>query len=427
MYKLSKDMELTAAHIVAYIDGNLAEQANLEKLYRYYKGEHDILQRTMLDASKPNNKIVNPFCQYISDMITGYFAGVPVAYSSDATDYMDALQVVFDANDEQAENAELAKSASIFGRAYELIYLDESANICFLPLDAQEIMPIYSDSLAGGVLYVIRYYDVEDIVTGSVTTKVELYTATEINYYDKSDTGLILTASVPHAFGAVPIVEYNNNKEQLGDFESVISLVDAYDKLESDSLNDFDLFADAYLALVGMGGTNTDDIASMKENRVLLLDENGSAQWLIKETPDAHIENMKTRIQNDIHTFSKCPRMTDEDFGTSSGIALRYKLLGLENLCAKKERNFKKGLQNRIKLITHILNIKGGNFNAADISMTFTRNIPTNLSEIADLISKLAGTVSEQTLLAQLPFITDVAAEMERKKDEVSIQPQMGF
>jgi SPP1 family phage portal protein len=423
LYKLNENTPLTAQHVTSYIDNNISEQARLEKLYNYYKGKHDILQRTMIDTSKPNNKIVNPFCQYITDMITGYFIGVPVTYSADDEDFINTIKDIFNKNDEEAQNADLAKNASIFGRSYELIYLDSNANICFLPLDTQEIIPIYSDSLTNELLYIIRYYNSEDIVTGATTTKVEVYTKTEINYYDKSDNGLILTDSVAHAFGEVPVIVYLNNKEELGDFETVISLVDAYDLATSETANSLEYFADAYLALVGMGGTDGEDIAQMKENRVLLLDENGSAEWLIKDINDDYTEHYKERLDRDIHTFSKCPKMTDENFGTSSGIALRYKLLGLENLCSKKERNFKKGLQKRLKLICNILNIKGQNYDWRDITITFSRNIPTNISEIADTINKLAGTVSDETLLAQIPFVADVKAELQRKKDEVSTQP----
>ena len=424
MYKLSEDTVLTAEHVVRYIDNNLATYTALNKLYDYYKTEHDILDRTMTDSTKPNNKLVNPYGNYITDMMCGYFMGVPVTYNSDIDELADKIQDIFNQNDEQAENAELAKYASIYGKTYEYMYLDCDANICFLPLDTREIIPIYKNTLKRELLYVIRYYDSEDIVTGATTTQVEVYDKDNISYYTKSDKGLSFIESIPHIFGQVPIIEYLNNTEELGDFEPVISLIDAYDKMESDSLNDFDLFADAYLALVGMSGTDSDDIATMKENRILLLDENGAAEWLIKQTNDEHIENMKNRLEKDIHTFSKCPKLTDENFaGTASGISLKYKLMGLENATAKKERAFKKGLQKRLSLITNILNIKGGNYDYRDIDITFTRNLPVNLLETAQLINNLSGTLSEETLIAQVPFITDVQQELERKKNEVSIEP----
>lgn len=423
LYKLSKDTALTPDHIVAYINNNISEQARLNRLYDYYQGKHDILNRYMEDTKKPNNKIVNPFCQYITDMITGYFMGIPCTINSKDIEYLEAIKNIFDLNDGQSENSKLAKYTSIFGKTYEYIYIDEDSDIMFLQLDAREIIPIYADTLTNDLLYVIRYYDVEDIVTGVKTTKVEVYTENEIIYYDKSENGLTETNRVSHAFGVVPIIEYRNNDEFIGDFANVISEVNAYDKMQSDSLNDFDLFADAYLALVGYGGTDDENIAKMKEDRILLLEPDGSAQWLVKDTNDAHIENMKKRLEEDIHTFSKCPKMTDENFGTTTGIAMRFKLLGLENLCSVKEREFKKGLQRRIELITMILNIKGNNYDYRNIEIKFNRNIPTTLVELADVISKINGVTSEETLLTLLPFITDPKAELAKKKAEVSIEP----
>ena len=81
----------------------------------------------------------------------------------------------------------------------------------------------------------------------------------------------------PHYFGLVPVVEYKNNEQCLGDYEQVISLIDAYDKLESDSLNDFEQFTDAYLILKGVAA-DEEELASMRQNRVLLMDEDSSAE-----------------------------------------------------------------------------------------------------------------------------------------------------
>jgi SPP1 family phage portal protein len=149
----------------------------------------------------------------------------------------------------------------------------------------------------------------------------------------------------PHYFGMVPIAIYKNNEEETGDFENVISLIDAYDKLESDSLNDFEYFVDAYLALYGFTAEE-EDIRDMKERRVLLMDEGTSAEWLTKDTSDSHIENIKNRIDADIHKFAKCPNMADQEFASNaSGVAIKYKLLGTENKISIKERKFKRGLQ----------------------------------------------------------------------------------
>jgi hypothetical protein len=98
-------------------------------LNQYYKADHQINNRKFEDATKPNNKLVNSFPTYITDMNTGYFMGRPVEYSFFDDEYKDAVEEINDFNNEEGENADLAKDASIFGYACELLYLDNEANI----------------------------------------------------------------------------------------------------------------------------------------------------------------------------------------------------------------------------------------------------------------------------------------------------------
>lgn len=232
-----------------------------------------------------------------------------------------------------------------------------------------------------------------------------------------------LVKEEPHYFGLVPVVEYKNNEQEVGDFETVIPLIDAYDKLESDSLNDFEYFTDAYLVLSGVSA-DSDDIKQMKENRVLLLDEDSSASWLIKNGNDTNIQNIKDRVQTDIHKFAKVPDLSDESFsGNTSGIAIKYKLYGTETIISTKERKFQKGLQRRIELLFNILALKGMNYDWRSIDINFTRNLPSNINEVADIVQKLAGTVSRETLLAQIPCVTNITAEIERIKEENERNP----
>jgi SPP1 family phage portal protein len=148
-------------------------------------------------------------------------------------------------------------------------------------------------------------------------------------------------------------------------------------------MNDFEYFVDAYLALYGFTA-DSEDIVKMKQNRVLLMDEGTKAEWLIKNENDSLTENMKNRLDKDIHKFAKCPNMSDEEFaGNASGIAIKFKMLGTENLVSIKERKFKKGLQQRLELISMITGVLSAGFDWRSIDITFTRNIPTNDLETA--------------------------------------------
>lgn len=389
------------------------------KLEKYYNAKNDILSRTMKDASKPNNKIANSYASYITDTLVGYFVGKPISYNGNDPDILNELQMIFEYNDEADENAELAKNASIYGIAYELLYMNDNV-VRFKSLDPKECIPIFDDTLDNNLLAFIRYYDNYDVIQDKTITIIEVITDKETFRYQTTSTlgSLTLIESYPHYFGMVPVAIYKNNEEESGDFEQVISLIDAYDKLESDSLNDFEYFVDAYLALYGFTA-EPEDIAQMKENRVLLMDEGTSAEWLIKDTSDNNIENIKNRIDADIHKFAKCPNLADKEFASNaSGVAIKFKLLGTENKVAIKERKFKRGLQQRLELLANIKGVLANSFDWRSIDIIFTRNIPTNDTDIANMVNTLSGIVSEETLLAQIPFVEDVVSEIERLDKE---------
>ena len=405
--------------IQRYIQQNESNVRRLQKLRDYYLNKTSILNRTMSDASKPNNKIVNPYAAYITDTFTGYFLGEPVSYSClDNSEFFQRIQNLYDYNDEAVENAELGKDASIYGVAYELMYLDENADIRFRKIDAINAIPIYDNTLEEDLLYFIRYYDDTDIVSGAATTYIEVYSREWIRYYvDKN--GMKLTEERPHSFKAVPINIYENNSEEIGDFEGVISLIDAYDKITSDSINDIEYFADCYLALYGMEGTEAEDIAAMKELRVLLMSSDAKAEWLTKEVNDTYVENLKNRLDAQIHKFSRCPALTDENFAANaSGVAMKYKLMGLETATSKKERAFKKALQRRLELICNIYSVMGQDYDYRELQITFTRNIPANLVEMADVVSKIGNLLSEETQISMLPIDTNAEQEKQRKQQE---------
>lgn len=372
----------------------------------------------MKDKSKPNNKIANAYASYITDTLVGYFIGEPISYTSNDDVLLQDLSMIFEYNDEADENAELAKNASIYGVAYEMLYLsEEDKMIRFKALNPKEIIPIFDKTVEQNLMAVIRYYEDYDVVGDKTYTLVEVIDNTMVRRY-KMDNSFLLLEEYPHYFGMVPIAIYKNNEEERGDFESVISLIDAYDKMESDTLNDFEYFVDAYLALYGFTA-EPEDVAQMKENRILLMDEGTSAEWLIKQTSDTYVENMKNRLDADIHKFAKCPNMADKEFASNaSGVAIKFKLLGTENLVSIKERKFKRGLQQRLELMSMINSVLREGFDWRGIDIIFTRNVPSNDTDIANMVNTLRDIVSEETLLAQIPFVEDVQDELERLKQE---------
>lgn len=393
----------------------------LLELENYYNTKNKIVNRVMADPVKPNNKLANPYASYITDTLTGYFVGEPITYNSNDEVLLKDLSMIFEYNDEADENMELAKNASIYGVAYEMLYFsEEDKMIRFKPLSPKEVIPIFDKSVESNLLAVIRYYDDYNVVEDKTYTIIEVINNTEVVRYQTSQgsTSLTLLEQYPHYFGMVPIAIFKNNEEERGDFEPVISLIDAYDTMESDSVNDFAYFVDCYLALYGFTA-EAEDVQKMKENRILLMDDGTKAEWLIKNSNDTTIENMKNRLDADIHKFAKCPNLADKEFASNaSGIAIKFKTLGTENLVSIKERKFKRGLQQRLELISMISSVLREGFDWRAIDIVFSRNLPTNDMDIANMVNSLRDIVSDETLLAQVPFVEDVQAEMDRIEEQ---------
>lgn len=416
MYRTNKE-ELSIEDIQKFIKKHKAESIRYIKLQKYYEGKHDILDLASRDG-QPNNKIVNPYPKYITDMLVGYFVGQPISYTSKEEDgLLEDLQAIFDYSDEQEENLELAKICSVKGKAYELLYRDEDARIRFNEFGPDQMFVIYDMTISPSIKFAIRYYDVGE--GNDKITYAEVYDKEVCTLYKGKDSDLSLDQVTPHTFKDVPVVEYLNNKEEQGDFEQVITLIDAYNKAQSNTLNDMDQFTDAYLILVNMAGTDSERIDELKRDRVMLLDDDGDAKWLIKEINDAWVENYKDRVRRDIHKFSYTPDMQDESFGNNlSGVSIRYKILAMEQIRSNKERKFKKGLQRRIELICNSLSLEKDIDLFTNINIKFANTLPQNIYELSQTIKNLSPYLSSETLLNQLPFVENAKEELEKKKAE---------
>lgn len=421
MFRLESSEQLTPEVVRELIIKFRGEELpRLKKLKDYYMNKTAILRRPCVDPSKPNNKVVHPYAQYITDTLTGYFVGEPVTYS--ANEDINNLKMIYEYNDEQDENMTLAKDCSIYGKAFEYVYIDKDGNVRFAAMDPRQIIPVYKNTLDSDLIGVIRFYPYRDVVFGVDKIIIEVYDEREMRKYETSDAVADFTfvGAWPHAFNSVPFVEYKNNDDCYGDFEGVISLIDAYDALVSDDLNDFEYFVDAYLALYGYTAEE-EDIAKMKAQRVLLMDNDSKAEWLVKQGDSTGVETTKQRLERDIHKFSKTPDSNDTNFGANvSGVAMRYKLLGTENLGSIKERKFKKGLQRRLELIAYILNVLSRpSFDWLGVDINFTRNLPVNEDDVSAMIKNLNGIVSKKTLVGQLPFVEDPEQEMKQLDAEL--------
>ena len=417
--------ELSAEEIQKYIKKHSALIGRYRKLQDYYLGNHAILESGAADKDK-DNKLVHAYPKYITDFNTGFFMGQSVKYVAAALDeeeddkFLEEYQKICNHNNEAKENLTLAKTCSIKGEAYELLWIDDNAQVRFKAIEPDNAFLIYDMSIEDNVKFGIRYYS--EKVDNVTTTYAYVYDDKAMYLYsDESSNGLFELEEVkPHPFGSVPLIQFKNNKELQGDFEQVISLIDAYNREQSNTLNDMDQFSDAYLALINYGATDEEDIQKMNERRVLLLDSDGDAKWVVKDVNDSWVENFKLRTNKDIHKFSFTPDFADESFGTNlPGVSLRLKLLTAEELRNTKEMYFRESLSNRMDLIACYLNIiNNDELVRNQIQMQFSDSLPQNILELTQIIQNLSQDVSTETRLSLLPFIENPADEIEKKANE---------
>ena len=425
MYNINRNEELTTDKISRIVQSfEMTEKVKLQKYYDYFCGKQKILSKSYADSSKPCNHIVKNYCFSIVNNYQGYIAGIPVTYNSndDITNLMD----VFNYNDIKNADSALLRNALIYGVAFEICYIDEDTKQRFKAIDSRECIPVYDDTLNEELLYMIRYYQKPTWKSDAENKYIiEVYTSDAIRRYESNFnfSSLVWLEDIPHYFNQVPFVEFRLNEEKESIFDKIISLQDAYNELLSSEVDDFQAFTDAYLVLKGTG-IDEEDAAQMRENRILMLDADDSAEYLTKSISDTQIENMLANINESIHVIANSPDFNDEKFMATSGIAMRYKLVGFENTSSSIVANMTKAIQKRIELLYSIMGLIAGD-SFKDVQIKFTRNLPIDNTEILNTVNSLRGVLSDRTLIGLLPFVSDVEAELEAIQTQKAANMEM--
>ena len=414
MFYLNRDAELTTELLNKMINRfRVNVEPRLAKYKNYYDGYQAILNKTYSDVSKPCNKTVINYCKNIADSYCGYLASPNyISYSSDndITEVMNILRY----NDYQAEDTNYLLDALIYGIACELMYIDSEGQTRFRLINPTQCFGVYDDSLTADLMYFVRMYKANDW-DDSDLYNVDVYSDYNIKHYTMEGKNgyLHFVADEPHYFSQCPANIFVLPDEK-SIYDCVMGLQDAVNEIVSAEIDDYSAFCDAYLALYGVDA-EPEDVALMKQNRVLALPEGATAAWLTKNANDTQVENIVKRIHDSIYRIASCPDFSSETFvgGVSSGIAIRYRLTGMETRGAKIVAEMKKALQRRIEIICGIASLKYGEEVFRDIEITFKRNIPEDMTTTINMINSLKGTVSDATLLGLLPFVGDINAELD--------------
>ena len=419
MFRMRKDQVLTPEKLGEFVQRARVENRRNRRLYDAYRGVYPILNQRKPEF-KPNNRLVVNFAKYITDTFNGFFIGSPIKTTSDDKAAAQVVEEIQAKNDQDDNNAELSKMMSIFGHAFELYYVTDDKDIGITYVSPMESFMIYSDSVTEEPLFFVRFYrNADDEEVGTVSDSRNVYRFT-------ANSGYQMGEGTPHGFDGVPATEFIENEDRLGLYETVLTLIDAYNKAISEKANDVDYFADAYLKVIGPK-LDEEDLRNLRDQRIINLqsDIQGSAEvdFLSKPDADATQEHLLDTLERLIYQVAMVPNINDEHFGTSSGIAMQYKVLNTLNLFRAKQRKFESGMNRRWRLIFSnpvlIGRVKPDQWTS--IRYRFTPNLPANALEEAQTVAQLSGIISRQTQLEHLSLVNNVTEELARidKENEI--------
>lgn len=440
---------LTDVEILQYIaDYELNQVPEFDKLWKYYEGKNvKISTRKAPDPNNPDNIIPIPYGRKIVTTFTGYaYRPKYITYKIDEEleeDYLSNLLYSFKINNEHIKTNRAGRNTAIFGVAYELMYIDGlltndekipiKAEPKFFSVDPREMILLYDYSSEPKKIIAIRFYRITNDYY-----KVEVYYPTKVLLYDRKRTvdgkwSLSFVSEAPNYFGEIPVVPFYFGDEMNGVITPVIPLIDSYDVLISDSMNEFDRFAHAYLIMKKFGltdptkkkdeGAISRTLQMLKRSRIFeYLDEKADIHFLTKDIPTNFIDYMSKFVQNQIHIQSHVPDFTGDRMAGASGIAIQRLLFDFENVVSSAEADFDIGLMERIRLLTIIYERIGLAIgDPGNVVISHKRNVPLNLMEFAQTAVTMKQAGFSSYLVADImpdDIVPNVEGELERQREE---------
>lgn len=418
-------MEINEKLIIQCLN-ELNSRSEHKRIYKdYYEGHHRILKDYKMQDSRSNMKLVFNYPRKFVDNETGYLLGKPVNYisKSDDSEIIDKIDNNLSHWDKE-HNLNLRKQSEIFGESYELNYINEEGDFSAAILNPLNCYVFEDGTADRNTLLAIHRF----IKPFDAKEYLDVYTDTQILHYNigeadigggiHSEGSLEYLGSHEHIFGRVPVTVCPANTERKSGFHDLISLFDAYNSLNSDLVNEIADHRNSYLVLENVK-IEEEDLLKMKSMGIIQVPSGGKVYWLTKDINDSFVKNEMDNIESKIYDLIDEVNFNQNWTSNTSSLALRNKLLNLDNRVAIREAIMEKVIKQRLKNLFIFLYKKEGKlYDYKDITVKFTRNLPTDLTGIADVIVKLQEVCSQETLISLLPFVENPKIELQKFRAE---------
>lgn len=386
-----------------------------ETMYRYYKGDTDAMRRYKLLTERSNLKINTNFIKKFIKEEVSYTIGNAITYESRSNNDEMVKDIEYHTSHwNELHDTDVMKYLLIFTNVYELYYLNSNIEFCskiIKPTDGYA----YCDN-SGKVLFFIHTFK-NDFDTKSY---IDVYTENKIYHFD--DTFNEVSSPTNHIFGEVPVtigkLTYEGHCDSL--YNDIKGLQDAFETNLSDIGNEISDFRNAYLQFVGCT-VDEEQLPNMKKLGVLQTNNpDAKISWLIKNINDTFIQNTLNRYVDTMYQLSCHINHNEKMQSNTSGVALRSRLIALENKCELSEKAHKNIVKNRIKFLCKYLDVKKNkNYDYKDIKALYTPNIPQDDVATAQMLSQLPeGVISKDTSRGLFSFVSNKVVESEKVKTE---------
>ena len=309
-------------------------------------------------------------------------------------------------------DAKLLKNMLMYSIAYELYYTDKDAKFCSKIISPRHGIAFTDDY--GNIKFFLH------IFREKLDPKmyIDIYTDTEIIHCNETFEEI---SRQFHPFGIVPVSIAQLSEEGWLDtiYHDIKGLQDAYEKNLSDLSQEISEFRNAYLVLNNVD-IKDDDVAEMKKKGILKVrGSDGSTQWLVKNINDNFVQNTLTTIEDKIYQITSHINTNEKMQSNTSSLALRARLIGIEERCKLNNKALTNCIKNRLKMMfSYLNNLKSTNYDYLDIKLKYTPNIPSDDLVNSQIISTMGDRLSLETGLSLLGFIDNPANEVKKVLEE---------
>ncbi len=414
---------------------------------RYYKGEHDILQRKKFMFDKNGNKVElknvinlkridNQYAKAVDQKIN-YMLGRPPVITSENDKLNELIEPIFNF-DFMKKMKNLLKDSLNGGVGYLYVYIDpNTGELKFKRLKPSEVKIIWADSEKTEMEFAFRVYADTVYSNGKESTVeyVEVYDKEKITRYKLKGKSLTLIESTYYindnnggAYswgGIVPIIAFKYNDDEIPLINRVKSLQDGINEILSDFNNNMQEDArTSILVLKNYAGTNLEEFRrNLATYGAVKVTSDGGVETLTVNVNAGNYQVLYALLKNALIENAKCFDAKDDRLsGNPNQMNIQSMYSDIDIDCNGIETEYKASFEMLVRFIKmYLSSTKQNVFSDKDtIEIIFNKDVLINESQVVGDIVNSVGLLSNQTLVEQHPYIHDVTKELERIEEERS-------